>query len=312
MWLTDALFLYLRGSPPVHVWPPVRACQRLFFGLRQCLAGRLGRLLPFCLLMSGCAAGCDYRPSTAFFYGAAVPVSALAQFERVVVEAENVKDLGGLRTAGADVFAYVSMGEAEGWRASSRALPAELFLGDHLAWNSRIADLTQPRWRDYLIEQRMAQLWEAGYRGFFLDTLDSYQRVIKSAEGQLRQSNALAEMIRAITERFPGVKLLLNRGFAVLPETGQLAVGLVAESLFQGWNSVTQQYLPVAESERNWLLERLNSARLRYGLPVTVIDYVPADKPQLAQDTARKIKALGFTPWVSTPGLDILGVGVQK
>jgi hypothetical protein len=288
---------------------PARSLAALTLGR---MARQVSRLLPFCLLMSGCATGCGSPPSTAFFYGAAVPVAALAQFDRVVVEADNVKDLGGLRQAGADVFAYVSVGEAEGWRASASALPEALFLGGNPAWGSRIADLTQPRWRDYLIEQRMASLWAAGYRGFFLDTLDSYEAVVKDADGKRAQSQALVGTIRAVSQRFPGVKLLLNRGFAVLPEVGPLAVGLVAESLFQSWNPLTQQYQPVADSERRWLLERLSEVRLRYGLPVTVIDYVSPERPALAQETARQIRALGFTPWVSTPGLDILGVGGEK
>ncbi|MEO5659255.1 MAG: endo alpha-1,4 polygalactosaminidase [Polaromonas sp.] len=290
----------------------VRAYQSLLTALRKYPAGKVSRLLPFCLLMSGCAMARNTMPTTAFFYGSPVPVAALSQFDRVVVEAENVKDLDGLRASGSDVFAYVSVGEAESWRTSSRALPKDLFLGTNIAWNSRIADLTQPGWRDYLIEQRMAQLWGSGYRSFFLDTLDSYQLVAKNPDEQLAQSKALVELIRAMHQRFPGVKLLFNRGFAVLPEAGPLAAGLVAESLFQSWNPMTQQYMPVADNDRNWLLTRLNDAHLRYGLPITVIDYVSPDKPELAQETARQITALGFTPWVSTPGLDMIGVGVEK
>ncbi|ABM36961.1 putative signal peptide protein [Polaromonas naphthalenivorans CJ2] len=251
-------------------------------------------------------------PSTAFFYGTPVPVLALSKFQRIVVEAENIKNPDGLRVAGADVFAYLSVGEAEGWRASSRALPKHLFMGANMAWQSRIADLTQPGWRDFLIEVRMARLWADGYRGFFLDTLDSYEIVAKSPDARKAQAKALVEIIRAMHQRFPGVKLLFNRGFAVLPEAGPLAVGLVAESLFQSWNPTTKEYESVSEQDRNWLLARLNHAHLRYGLPITVIDYVPPDKPDLAQETARQITALGFASWVATPGLDMISIGVKK
>lgn len=321
MWLTDALALYLHrlqflgAALQRKAWgPPADGAWRasLCAALRSHCVGKLARLLPFCLLISGCATGCDQRPSTAFFYGAAPPVAALAQFDRVVVEAESLSDLAGLRSAGAEVFAYVSVGEAEGWRASASALPEGLFLGANSAWRSRIADLSQPGWRHYLIEQRMAALWQGGYRGFFLDTLDSYQRVARDADEARAQSRALVALIREISGRFPGARLLLNRGFAELPEIAPLAVGLVAESLFQGWNPATGQYQPVAESERRWLLARLQEAHLRHGLPVTVIDYVPPEQPQLAHATARQIEALGFIPWVSTPGLDILGMGAKR
>lgn len=64
--------------------------------------------------------GQHHLPRTAFFYGAQVPVTALAQFDRVVVEADQIQDLRPLRAAGADIFAYVSVGEAEGWRARGK------------------------------------------------------------------------------------------------------------------------------------------------------------------------------------------------
>lgn len=270
---------------------------------------KVATLLPFSLAEYGARARYS-PPSTAFFYGSPIPVVALSKFQRVVVEAESIDDLGDLRIAGSDVFAYVSVGEAEGWRATSRSLPEELFLGRNTAWLSRVADLTQPNWRSYLIEHRIAVLWELGYTGLFLDTLDSYQLVVKSPAEQRAQSKALVEIIRAIHRRFPGVKLLLNRGFEVLPKIWPLVVGLVAESLFQSWNPTTQKYVGVGDSERRWLLTHLNRAHRRYDLPITVIDYVSPDKPELAQETARRIMALGFASWVATPGLDMLAVGV--
>ncbi len=291
---------------------PARDYRRFLRSLRTRMSLKVGALMPFCLLMYGCTTGPSRPPSTAFFYGSPVPVVALSKFERIVVEAENLDDLDGLRVAGADVFAYVSVGEAEGWRASSRALPQDLFLGGNAAWHSRIADLTLPGWQRYLIEERMATLWQIGYHGFFLDTLDSYQMVAKSPAAQLAQSMALVEIIRAMHQRFPGVQLLFNRGFEVLPEVGRLAVGLVAESLFQSWDPVTKAYVDVSEKDRNWLLARLNHAHFRYGIPITVIDYVPTDKPELAQEIARRITALGFASWVATPGLDTLAAGVKK
>lgn len=277
--------------------------------LRRSLSFRLLALLPAFLLVYGCAM--KPPPSTAFFYGSPMPVLALSKFERVVVEAENVKDLAGLRVEGADVFAYVSVGEAEGWRATSNALPRELFMGNNVAWHSRIADLTQSGWRDYLIEQRMARLWGEGYRAFFLDTLDSYQIALKDPEAQDAQAKALVEIIRTMHRRFPGVKLLFNRGFAVLPEAGPMAVGLVAESLFQRWNPMAQAYERVSDEDHDWLLARLKQAHSRR-LPITVIDYVPADQPELARETARKIAALGFAAWVSTPGLDMISAGAVQ
>ena len=263
------------------------------------------------LLPVGLLAWCSHNmaatvDSTAFYYGTPIPVARLAAYNRIVVEADNVVDLSALRFFGAKVFAYVSVGEAEGWRESSRNLQAELFRGDNFQWNSRVADLTQPDWKEYLLEGRMAPLWAQGYRGFFLDTLDSYKIAADTPLKQRAQADALVDIIRSMHQRFPGLELIFNRGFEVLPEVATLAVGLVAESLFQSWNARTQTYESVSGSDREWLLLHLQEARDRYGLPVTVIDYVAPDQAALARETARRIFSLGFYPWVATPTLDVV------
>jgi len=271
-----------------------------------------GKILPYALILFGCAIGRGEAPSTAFFYGKPVPVVELSHYDRVILEAENLPDPSVFGNAGPLVFAYVSVGEAEGWRASTSNLDGELFIGENSLWGSRIADLTQPRWVDFLIEKRMAMLWQQGYRAFFLDTLDSYQIAIKDEPGRALQVRALINIVHAIHLRFPGVKLLLNRGFELLPEINHLVVGLVAESLFQGWDASKEAYVEVAESDRRWLLEKLNNVSTRYGLPITVIDYVSPQELKLARDTAMRIRALGFTPWVAKPSLDTLAVEQEK
>ncbi|MDE2149244.1 MAG: bifunctional glycoside hydrolase 114/ polysaccharide deacetylase family protein [Gammaproteobacteria bacterium] len=250
-------------------------------------------------------------PSIAFYYGSQPPAGMLSQFDWVVVEAANLPppQLPALRRHGAEVFAYVSLGEIERWRGDTTGLGRELVLGRNPQWNTEVIDLTRPGWRDYILDRRIAPLWRQGYRGFFLDTLDSFELYAKDASQVARQRRALAGIIEAIHARFPGVKLLLNRGFGVLPQVHDVVVGVVAESLFKGWNAGTKTYTDVAAADRDWLLARLREVQQRYRLPVAVIDYLPPLQRQAAREDARRIQALGFTPWVSDAALDQMGVG---
>ncbi len=252
------------------------------------------------------------NPSIAFFYGQPVPVNLLSHYNQVVVEPENMNNLDYLHAKGTKVFAYIGIGEIHPTRSWYSEIPKNWFMGSDVAWGSSIIDLTQQGWHDYLINKYLAKLWKEGYRGFFLDTLDSYQKAVVKPENRLIQEKALSSLIKRIHQHFPGVNLILNRGFEILPEVGQYAVALAAESLFESWDQSKQNYTKVTEPDRNWLLEKLRQAQDQYGLQIIVIDYVDSKQKELARKTAKQISDLGFTPWVTNPGLNTLGVGLLE
>jgi polysaccharide biosynthesis protein PelA len=251
-------------------------------------------------------------PSIAFFYGRPAPVNLLSHFSQVVVEPENMDNVDYLREKGTKVFAYVSVGEVNATRSWYPEIPRSWFVGSNKEWDSGIVDLTQEGWHDYLINKYLSRLWEGGYRGFFLDGLETYQRLAVEPERRLMQEKALSRLIKRIHQHFPGVELIFNRGFDLLPEVGQYAVALAAESLFQRWDPYSQKYESVIEPDRHWLISKLRQVRDQYGLKIIVVDYVDPTQKKLARATARRISDLGFTPWVANPGLDILGVGTLE
>src|SRR6185312_3408480 len=141
-------------------------------------------------------------------------------------------------------------------------------------------------------------LWSKGYHRFFLDTLDSYQLGTQDAKKREVQRRALCEIISAMVTRHPDVRILLNRGFELLPDIGKKVHGVVAESLFDRWDAAKSAYVRVPKNDYEWLLARLREVKERYHLPVIVIDYRPPEERAEARETAKKIAALGFQPWV--------------
>jgi hypothetical protein len=255
-------------------------------------------------------------PVTAFFYGKPVPLELFSHYERVVLEADNLDDAGVLSTSRAKVYAYLSVGELEGWREEAIAADPALALGWSTAWNNVIADLTHPGWRSYVLDQRMSPLWERGFRGFFLDTLDSYQAATRSPGELARQRQALVEFIHDVHRRFPGVGLLLNRGFELLPQVAPLVEGVVAESMFRSFDPESGRFYAVRPEDSQWLIAQLQTVKQRYGLAVTVIDYLPdggrGANRSVACDLVKRIASLGFASWISTPRLDVLGVSTVQ
>ena len=248
-------------------------------------------------------------PSIAFYYGSELPAAALAQFDHVVVQADQAEAAGIalLNRRGSTVFAYVSLSEVSQARAS--VLDKRWRLGDNPDWKSVIMDAAQPDFQRWLITTSFQPLWERGFRAFFLDNLDSYQRPVTTPEGRAAQVRGLAQIITDLHVRFPGVKLLFNRGFELLPQVAPLAVGVVAESLFQGWDPGKKIYGEVSAQDRSGLLKELRIVRDRYHLPLVIIDYVAEPERALRRTTAQRIASMGFTPWVTEHSLASVGMG---
>lgn len=258
------------------------------------------------LYFTGLAPAFSAPGSVAFFYGANAPINHLSAYEWVVVQPGNFDSPKPLRHKGVEVFAYISVGELEERQLTDPGVDPSWVIGHNKAWQSRVADLTQSGWRHYLVERSMAALWSKGYRAFFLDTLDSFQLAVADDAGRRKQIRGLVDLVKAAHARFPGVKLLFNRGFEILPEVAPLCAGVAAESLFAGWDAGNQNYRDVRANDRAWLLGKLNEVKDRYRLPVVVIDYLPSSESTRAARVAHDIRQLGFIPWVANPSLDEL------
>jgi uncharacterized protein (TIGR01370 family) len=248
-------------------------------------------------------------PNIALFYGADPPWNELAAFDIVVVEPDHGADPKHRNTRRSELFAYVSLGEVQPTRGYAKALPAQWRIGENTAWGSVVVDQSRPEWPAFFAERVVAPLWEKGYRGLFVDTLDSYHLVAKTDVERARQEAGMVAAIREVRRRFPGIRLIFNRGFEILPQVHGEVFAVAAESLFRGWDAGRRAYREVPQADRDWLLAQLNRVRDAYRLPVLAIDYVPPADRALARETARRISALGFIPWVADPDLGTLGVG---
>lgn len=249
-------------------------------------------------------------PSVAFYYGAKPPVRVLAQFDRIVVEPENLHppELKALRKHGAEVYAYVSVGEVEPTRPWAKKLPPEWVIGRNEVWDAQVTDLAHPGWQKFLLDY-FDKLWAQGYRGFFLDTLDSYVEVIGTQPARDRQAAALTSLLKALKQRHPEAKLIANRGFEVMDGIAPLLKAVAAESLYMGWDNAKKSYTAVPAANRQWLKDKLAAIKQQHRLDVIVIDYLPPARRDEARQVAAAIRADGFIPWVANPELDYVGVG---
>lgn len=287
------------------IWPKAAAKRRL-------LAHVLGSLF----FASTAVMAAEPLRNVIFYYGDAANWDALRAFQLAVVE----PDAGPLPSASkpettalsdTDWFAYVSATEITAYRDYYFDVPLSWRAGVNTAWHSEIIDPATPGWPAFFVERVVTPLWNQGYTGFFLDTLDSYE-LLDLNEAQLERSRqGLIRLIRAIKGKYPESKLILNRGFDLLPAIHQDVYAVAFESLYHGWNQAAHRYVEVSEEDRAWLFTHIERIKQRYKLPIIAIDYCAPDDIECARQTINKIRDLGLIPYVGDGHLNTVNTSAK-
>jgi len=238
----------------------------------------------------------------AFYYGSNPPITELKLFKNIVFEPKSGVDPKKFENGDRKAFAYASLGEAINVHQYAKPIEASWVIAKNDAWNSVVLDQTNPAWQKFFIDEVITPLWNTGYRGFFLDTLDSYRLATNDPNEIKKQQQGLINTIRTIKSKYPEAKLIVNRGFEILPEIKSSVDGVVVESLFNGWNNKKKEYFAVSEVERKKLLALLSEVK-KMGLPITIVDYVSPKDRAKAESIAKQISNLGFNPWVTNGDL---------
>ncbi len=249
--------------------------------------------------------------AAAFYYGESIPWSELTLYDYPVVEPGQADGVPS-RFRDQTFYAYVSLGEVLASRPYFSRIQPEWKLGVNANWGSILLDQSSPELRELFLEQVFAPLWKQGYRGFFLDTLDSYQLAVTDEAGRQVQREGLAALINVAGTRFPEARFIFNRGFELMPMISAQVDAIAAESLYQSWQPDKQAYQAVPEADRAWLLEAFRKSREDYGVESIAIDYAPPERRDEARDLAATIAAHGVIPWITNPAIDSIGVGVRE
>lgn len=236
--------------------------------------------------------------SAAFFYGDQPQFQKFRPYDVLVIDPRSHVN-PKFFYSDQRLLAYVSLGEVE--RDNQHQIKKDWKIGFNPIWKTAILDQTNEAWRQYFLEKIIAPLWEQGYKGFFLDTLDSFKIAVRSQDQQQLQWNAIQKTIQLIRKRYPDSIIILNRGFELLPALHQDIDAVAAESLFSGWDQKNKRYVSVNEQDRNELLTQFKKTQ-EWKLPFIAIDYVNPSDVSEAKRVAGKIHALGMIPWV-TDGL---------
>ncbi|GGD90303.1 hypothetical protein GCM10011390_06350 [Aureimonas endophytica] len=243
-------------------------------------------------------------------YGPAPDPDLAPRFDLLVLEADHGHDLTRLRGEGRRVLAYLSLGEVADQRPYAEDLRRLGLLGiRNVHWpDARYIDLRDPRWTAMVLDRLVPALLDLGYDGLFFDTLDNAEAMERADPiGAAGMVAAAISLVRDIRRRFPSVLLMLNRGYALLPEVaGEIDI-LLAEAMAARWSFRDRRYERMSESDWTWQAERLRAARAVHpALRLATLDYWDMGDTATVRDLYALERQDGFSPYVSMLALDRL------
>lgn len=238
------------------------------------------------------------QQSAAVFYGSQIPVNQLCNYNIIIVDPYS--DLNPKRDCpNSKIFAYASLGEVSLDSPYFKLIQPNWVIGKNEAWNNnKVLDQTNPGWQKFFLNQIIEPLWQKGYRGFFLDTLDSYYLAVHDPKLQEKQIKGMVETIRQIKIRHPDAKIILNRGFVLLPYIHSDIYAVLIESLYNAWHQQERAYEETPPAERKQLFEEINKIRAM-NLPIIIVDYLPPNQQYKAKELAEQLSKQGFIPWIT-------------
>ncbi len=245
------------------------------------------------------------EPSWVVYYGDQAPVSALAPYRIVVLDADHHPEpLRAIAAQGSLLLGYISMGEVENHRSHYQAtIGAGIVLQENENWpGSYFVDVRSPAWTRLTVDVLAGALLAKGFHGFFLDTLDNPPHLERTDPKRFAgMTDAAADLVKALRQRYPQAPIMLNRAFEILPKVVMDIDFSLGESIFAGYDFTTKKYKPTTAEDRKYLIGQLQAAqKARPELKVMTLDYWdPEDKPGIAK-LYQSERALGFNPYVAT------------
>ena len=241
------------------------------------------------------------------FYGATADESVLATYDIVVLDSAFQGSISRVADAGARVCGYLSLGEIRTSDSLLMYLDPVALLPENPDWpGTRRVDIRDPSWRSLVIDRRLPSLVSQGFTGVMLDTLDTppYLEQLDPVRYRGMREAAIA-LVSTIRARWPELMIIMNRGYALLPDVVEKVDAVIAESLMTSPDPKTGGFVWVDSGQLELQVTLLKpAARRRPPLPILSLDYWDPRDARTIAEICRRERELGHHPYVATRSLD--------
>jgi uncharacterized protein (TIGR01370 family) len=241
------------------------------------------------------------------FYGATAEEAVLATYDIVVLDPAFQGSINLVASAGARVCGYLSLGEIRTLDPFLTFLDRAALLPENPDWpGTRRVDIRHPSWRTLVLDRMIPSLASQGFTGMMFDTLDTppYLELLDPARFHGMRAAAIG-LVDSIRARWPDMMLIMNRGYALLPDVVQNVDAVIAESLMTSPDSQTGGFAWVDPHQVELQLTLLKPVvRRRPPLPILSLDYWDPNDARTMAEIYRRERELGHHPYVATRLLD--------
>jgi len=246
----------------------------------------------------------------AVYYSDELPFTDFQPYSVIVFDSDYHPQIKGLIGEQKTVLGYLSIGEIEKYRwYFSKFKDSGLLLNQDENWQGSYAvDIRNKKWVEFLIYKEIPKIIRSGFNGVFLDTIDTSISLEENNPKKYKgMTEAAVNIIKAIHHNFPSLKIMMNRGYKILPSVaGDINMEL-GEGVYSDYNFKTKKYEVVSKDDYSEQVSILkNAKKLNPKLEIFTLDYwEPSDK-EMINKIYKIERANGFIPYVSTINLDNL------
>lgn len=238
------------------------------------------------------------------YYGSDRNILSLPGYKLLVLEADALGSLKNEEKGERVCVAYMSIGEVSKSRWFWPMVQDKAWLlEDNPDWPGALrVDPRSDEWRDLLVNTIAPAFLAAGYDGFMLDNVDTgeYLENLEPA-AYSGATDAAADIIRSLREKYPDAVIIANGGFDTLAEVSENLDAVICESAFSKWlvnEDGSISYVEISPQDKAWLRPRL--LRLSgSGIPILSLDYVDPDDADASQRVGMAAIKAGYHPYMA-------------
>ena len=163
---------------------------------------------------------------------------------------------------------YVSLTTVGGWEPWAGSVGSDMIIG-YTSWGDAVVNASDPRWHQIILWEAIPYVLSQGFDGVMLDNLDMVDVYPGLTEGVIG-------LIQEIRESYPGLVIMVNRGFTVLDSIAPYIDALLFEGYGSYYDFSTGQYKPYTGVDLRWIEETLRTTMeysKAYGFKVLGLAY---------------------------------------